>query len=161
MCKKNSTWTKKLANWRSLRSFVQFRYDLISDMLQSWVSYFLFVYATQISGTKICMLPLLAISIFKIIALNALCVHCVMCLPHPCLHVQAFPRAETVWRRNDAQLPSARLVQSREGGKHVVTISRPRQVCADKPSPMSLIVNPKKSNSKAEWIEISYKKFSV
>jgi len=41
--------------------------------------------------------------------------------------VQAFPRAETVWRRNDAQLPFARLVQSREGGRHVVTISRPRQ----------------------------------
>ena len=79
------------------------------------------------------MFPLLAISTFKIIALKALSVHSVMCLPDPCLHVQAHPRAETVWRRNDAQLPSSRLVESREGGKHVVTISRPRQVCADKP----------------------------
>lgn len=32
-----------------------------------------------------------------------------------------------MWRRSDAELPSARLVESREDGKHVVHIHKPRQ----------------------------------
>jgi len=41
--------------------------------------------------------------------------------------VQAFPRAETVWRRSDAKLPRPRLEERREEGRHVATITRPTQ----------------------------------
>ena len=44
------------------------------------------------------------------------------------LSLQAFPQAETVWRRSDAQLPGPRLEEIREEGRHVVTITRPTQV---------------------------------
>ena len=44
------------------------------------------------------------------------------------LSLQAFPRAETVWRRSDAKLPRPRLEERREEGRHVATITRPSQV---------------------------------
>ena len=36
--------------------------------------------------------------------------------------VQAFPRAETKWRRDDAALPGARVSHNQHEGKHVVEI---------------------------------------
>jgi len=41
--------------------------------------------------------------------------------------VQAYPRAETKWRRDDAALPGARVSHNHHEGKHVVEIRRPRQ----------------------------------
>ena len=36
--------------------------------------------------------------------------------------LQAFPRAETKWRRDDAALPGARVSHNQHEGKHVVEI---------------------------------------
>ena len=41
---------------------------------------------------------------------------------------QAFPAAVTKWRRNDKDLPSSRVNHKHEEGRHIIEISRPRQV---------------------------------
>jgi len=41
--------------------------------------------------------------------------------------VQAYPRAETKWRRSDSEMPGARVSHTQEDGKHILHIKRPRQ----------------------------------